>query len=172
MNRLLDRSISFTKTLSWVFVGISGAALLVLTLMTTADTFMRYVFNAPFPASVEISQLIQPYVIFLPFAFALSSGSHVRVTLFSEKLKGRPRAIVDFIPFLMGTVFFSVMTYISWIRFYDSFRINETMLAAVRLYWWVGKLAMPVGLGLMTIQSLLLAILAFRNILRSNEGVK
>lgn len=172
MSRILDHSVSITRSLSWLFVGLSGLALLVLTLMTTADTFMRYVFNAPFPASVEISQLIQPYVIFLPFAFALSSGSHVRVTLFTDKLKGRPKAIVDFIPFLIGSIFFTVMTYISWIRFYDSFRINETMLAAIRLYWWVGKMAMPIGLGLMTIQSLLLAIIAFRKILTSSEGVK
>ncbi len=154
------------KFLRITFVGISGIALLFLTVMTTADTFMRFVFNNPFPASVEISQLIQPYIVFLPFAFALNSKSHVRVTLFTERIKGKPRLIIEFLPYLIGTIFFGIMTYISWIRFYDSFKINETMLAAIRLYWWVGKLAMPVGLALITLESAINGIHSFIEIIK------
>jgi TRAP-type C4-dicarboxylate transport system permease small subunit len=166
MNRFLKYGDKTLAVLRLAFVGISGIALLILTVMTTADTFMRFVFNSPFKASVEISQLIQPYIVFLPFAFALNSKSHVRVTLFTEKIKGRTRLIIEFIPFVIGTIFFAVMTYISWIRFYDSFRINETMLAAIRLYWWVGKLAMPVGLGLITLECLSQGIHSFDDIIK------
>lgn len=171
MERIVRYSEKILQFLRNAFVGLSGVALLGLTVMTTADTFMRYVMNDPFPASVEISQLIQPYIVFLPFAFALKSGSHVRVTLLTGRLKGRLRAVVEFLPYFIGTIFFAVMTYISWTRFATSLRINETMLAAIKLYWWVGKFAMPVGLGLMTLECLNQAIRTFYSIIHNNQAV-
>lgn len=134
------------------FAGASGLSLLSLTLMIVADTFSRYVFSAPFPASVEISQLIQPYVVFLPFAYALSTGSHVRVTLLTGRISGRLKKWIDCIPYMIGLIFFSIMTYMSWLNFWESFIINETMLAAIKLYWWIGKLAMPLGTVLIAIE--------------------
>jgi TRAP-type C4-dicarboxylate transport system permease small subunit len=172
MNKIVAYSDKVIRFLRITFVGISGLALLGLTLMTTADTFMRFVLNAPFPASVEISQLIQPYIVFLPFAYALHMGSHVRVTLITERFSGRVRLFLEFLPFLIGTIFFAVMTYISWIRFSASFRIQETMLAAIRLYWWVGKMAMPIGLGLMTLECLNKSIQTFNAIINNKQVVE
>lgn len=140
------------RFLRFSLAGASGLSLLSLTLMIVADTFSRYVFSAPFPASVEISQLIQPYVVFLPFAYALSTGSHVQVTLLTGHIRGRLKRWVACIPYLIGLIFFSIMGYMSWLNFWESFRINETMLAAIKLYWWIGKLAMPLGTVLIAIE--------------------
>ena len=79
------------RFLRMLLVAVASLALLSLTLMIVADTFFRYVFATPFPASVEISQLIQPYVVFLPLAYALATGSHVRVTLLTERMSGTLR---------------------------------------------------------------------------------
>ena len=158
----------FHKTVSLLrigFVGISGLALLVLTFMITADTFFRYVFSAPFPASVEISQLIQPYVIFPPFAYALATGTHVRVTMVTQLFRGRFRKIVELVPFAVGFIFFSILSYVSWLNFWESVIINETMLAAVKLYWWIGKMAMPLGIVMIAIECLyqFMAVLKAQN---------
>lgn len=151
-NHILEYAGRIVGRLRMIFVLLSGSALLVLTFMITADTFFRYVFNAPFPASVEISQLIQPYVVFLPFAFAMSTGTHVRVTLLTDRITGKARRFLDVLPFICGTVFFGIMTYVSWLKFWESFIIHEKMLAAVTLYWWVGKMAMPLGMVVITIE--------------------
>jgi TRAP-type C4-dicarboxylate transport system permease small subunit len=140
------------RAVRMLFVAAASLSLLSLTLMIVADTFFRFAFDAPFPASVEISQLIQPYVVVLPLAYALSSDSHVRVTLVVERIGGRARAWVDCVPYAVGTVFFSVMAVMSALNFWESFRVNETMLAAVTLYWWIGKLAMPLGTGLIAVE--------------------
>ena len=154
MNSFTEKTGRFVGFLRNFFVVLSGTALLVLTVMITADTFFRYVFNAPFPASVEISQLIQPYVVFLPFAFALATGSHVRVSLLTDRVRGRAVKFFDAVPYFCGFVFFGVMTYVGWLKFWESFIINEKMLAAINLYWWSGKFAMPLGMVLITLECL------------------
>ena len=80
----LDRVERVLATARLAGVIASAAALSGIVLMITADTFFRYVLLRPFPATVEISQLVEPYVIFLPMAFALASGSHV------ARLPGHP----------------------------------------------------------------------------------
>lgn len=131
---------------------VSAAALFGLVLMITADTFFRFVFLKPFPATVEISQLVEPYVIFLPMAFALAAGSHVRVTMLTGRMGPKAEFLSDCLAYAVGFVFFAVMTYISWISFWKSFVINETVLAAIKLYWWSGRFGMPVGMALITIE--------------------
>ena len=140
------------RGIRFVSVSIASLALLCLTLMIVADTFFRYVFSAPFPASVEISQLIQPYVVFLPLAYAMATGSHVRVTLLSERIVGRARLWISCFAYLVGLIFFSIMAWMSGLNFWESYSINETMLAAIKLYWWIGKLAMPLGTAMIAIE--------------------
>jgi len=150
--------------------GISGLALLTLTLMIVTDTFFRYVFSSPFPASVEISQLIQPYVVFLPLAYALATDSHVRVTLLTQRLRGKAKKLVAAFAFLVGLVFFSIMAYMSGLNFWESFQINETMLAAIKLYWWIGKLAMPLGTAMIAIECAYQLVLVMSDASEVQEG--
>lgn len=134
------------------FVMIAGLGLTFMVVMISADVVLRYVFNAPLPASIEISQLIEPYVVFFPFALALSLGSHVRVTLVTSRLSGKARMFSELIACAAGIIVFGVLTYYGWLHFWESFVVRETMLASIRLPWWIGKLAMPLGTALMTMQ--------------------
>jgi TRAP-type C4-dicarboxylate transport system permease small subunit len=158
------------RALRFVSVGAASLALLCLTLMIVADTFFRYVFSAPFPASVEISQLIQPYVVFLPLAYAMATGSHVRVTLLTERIGGKPKRWISCLAYLVGLLFFSIMAYMSGLNFWESFRINETMLAAIKLYWWIGKLAMPLGTAMIAIECAYQLLLLMTDTREIEEG--
>jgi len=84
----LERTERFLQKLRLALVALSGAALICMVLMITLDVFLRFVFNAPLPASLEMSQLFEPHVVFLPMAFALATGSHVRVSLFTQNFHG------------------------------------------------------------------------------------
>jgi len=167
MQHPIGRALRF---LNLLLVGVASLALLTLTLMIVADTFFRYVFSAPFPASVEISQLIQPYIVFLSLAYALATGSHVRVTFLTKRLRGTPKKWISCVPYLIGLVFFSIMAYMSWLNFLESFRINETMLAAVTLYWWIGKFAMPLGTAMIAIECAYRLLLVLTDSTENAEG--
>ena len=142
------------QKLRLALVVLSGAALISMVLMITLDVFLRFVFNAPLPASLEMSQLFEPHVVFLPMAFALATGSHVRVSLFTQHFRGRARYFAEIFAYAVATIFFGLFFYWGWLHFWASFKINEIMLASIKLYWWTGKLAMPLGLSLMTIECL------------------
>lgn len=144
----------FLQKLRLVLVAISGVALIGMVIMITLDVFLRFVFNAPLPATLEMSQLFEPHVVFLPMAFALATGSHVRVSLFTQHFRGRFRRCVEIFDFIIATVFFAGLAYWGWLHFWASFQINEIMLASIKLYWWTGKLAMPLGLMLIAVECL------------------
>jgi TRAP-type C4-dicarboxylate transport system permease small subunit len=150
----LHRVESVLSKLHAVAVAISGIALFSLVFMITLDVFLRYVFNSPLPASVEVSQLLEPYVVFLPMAFAMAAHSHVRVTLFTGRFRGRLKTAAEIFAYVVSAVFFGLFFYWGWLHFWASFKINEFMLASVKLYWWIGKLAMPLGLILIAAECL------------------
>lgn len=134
-------------------VAISGIALFGLVFMITIDVLLRFIFNSPLQAAVETSQLIEPYVVFMPMAFAMVMKSHVRVTLFTGKFRGRIKVAAEIFTYIICTVFFGMFFYWGWLHFWASFKINEIMLASIVLYWWIGKLAMPLGLALIALES-------------------
>jgi len=131
--------------LSRFLVYLSSVLLFGMATMILSDVTLRYFFNSPLAASVEISQLIEPWVIFLPFAYTLAIGGHVQVTLVTMRLPARWRLACDIFAYTVDFLFFTVLCYFSWLEFGHSLAIGEIMLASIRLPWWAGKLAMPLG---------------------------
>lgn len=129
----------------------SWVVTIFLTLMIVIDVSGRFLFNRPLPATWELGEICMPYIVFFPFAFTLTRDSHVRVYLvknqLSPRLQNRIRIFTDAISLIMC----ALMTYYSWLRFWDSYTLEEEMLAAVKILWWWGKIAMPIGMGMFTI---------------------
>lgn len=145
-------------------VYLAAVLLCAMASMILVDVTLRYFFNSPLAASVEISQLIEPWVIFLPFAYTLAIGGHVQVTLLTMRLPARWRLVCDIFAYTVDFLFFAVLCYFSWVQFADSFAIGEIMLASVRLPWWAGKLAMPLGSLFIGIQCVFQILSAVKNI--------
>ena len=70
-----------------------GCLVLILMMVIIVDVVGRFVFNKPLPGGVEISMLLFVWVIFLPLAYVLFEGNHVRLTLFLVRLPQRGRSI-------------------------------------------------------------------------------
>lgn len=136
---------------------ISSVVLTIMAFMTSIDVTLR-LFGQPFRASVEISQLMEAWVIFLPFAYTLAMDRHVKVTILTARLPRLGRLISNLFALVLGTVLFAVITWLSWLEFHHSWSIDEFMMAAIILPYWLGKLAMPIGMGLLAIQCVLSAI--------------
>ena len=152
------------QILNRIMVYISGFALTFMTVMIVVDVFLRFVFNAPLAATVEISELVEPYVVFLPFAYTLAKGRHVRVTLITSKFSKTPRMLTEIFVYIIDVIFFALLCCYSWMEFWHSFGIGEIMLAAVKLPWWAGKFAMPLGMFAIIIQCILLLLLTLSKI--------
>lgn len=131
---------------------LAGCALTGMAYMITIDVSLRYLFDAPLPASVEISQLLEPYVIFLPMAYTLAAGRHVQVTALTMLLPGGVQLALQAFVLVVDTAFFAALTWFAWVEFHESYIVDEIMLAAIKLPWWVGKFAMPLGLFIVLVE--------------------
>lgn len=159
MSSKYERLKRINEKINMVMVAVSAACLTFMAFMTALDVALRYLLNAPLPASVELSQLIESWVIFLPFAYTLAMGRHVKVGLLTLRLPPRLKLFSDLFALALGLALFAVLTFYSWQDFYQSWSINEIMMAAIILPWWAGKLAMPIGMALLCAQSVVTALL-------------
>jgi len=142
------------KALIWI---VSGA-LIFMILMIVVDVSGRYIFNSPLPASVEITEIIMPLVIYPALAYALAKRQHVSVSLVTDRLPPRARLAFEIFAYLMGLFFAVLITYWGWQEFWKSFVINEIKPAAILLPWWVAKLFVPFGGFFFALQFLLLLL--------------
>jgi TRAP-type C4-dicarboxylate transport system permease small subunit len=133
-------------------VGATGAALLILTLLIAVDVAARFVFNRPLPATTEMSELLMAYVVFLAMGYTLSRGQHIRITVLFEYIPRHWKKYFDLFGDLVGLVFCAVVSWYAWKFFAHSLSVREEMLAVVRLPWYVGKFAMPVGFLFFTLR--------------------
>jgi TRAP-type C4-dicarboxylate transport system permease small subunit len=134
---------------------ISWMVCLAVTFMIVTDIIMRFFLNQPLPASWEISEISMPYIVFFPFAYALTVDAHVRVSLVRDRMPKKIQLTFDLLANFIFFVFCSMLTYWSWLRFWDSFIVKEEILAAIQLPWWVGKIAMPIGMGMFALRYLI-----------------
>jgi len=143
------------KKVEKFLTGISWIVSILVTFMFVIDIFMRFLFKKPLPASWELAEVCMPLIIFLPFAYTLTIDSHVRVSLVKDRLPKKIRVRFETVSDSISFIICAMFTYWSWLYFWDSFKINEEMLAAIKIPWWVGKMAMPIGMGFFTFRYLI-----------------
>ena len=138
-----------------ILTTIAWIATVFVTLITVTDVVLRYFFNKPLPATWEISQVFMPYIVFFAFAETLDKNSHVLVTLVTERLPKTIRYYLRMFTNVCSFLFCLLFTWWSAIRFWKSLIIDEEILAAIYVPWWIGKFAMPVGMGAFALRYLL-----------------
>ena len=149
---------------------ISWAALVFVTFMVVIDVSGRFFFNRPLPASPEISELLLPYIVFPCVAYALSIGSHIRVTMLTSLLPQRVQLSCEIIASIVGAVIFGIMAYQGWSIFWKSFLIKEEMQAAIALPWWLSKFIFPVGAAMFCLQFLVQLVIAASKLKKINRA--
>jgi len=134
-----------TRRSGFISATIAAGVMLALTFLVVVDVTLRYVFSNPIPGGTESTELLLDWIVLLALGYTLAVGGHVRVTLILHRLSSRVRLGVEILDRVIGLAFCGVMTYVSWLFFWDSFIIREFMMAQVKLPYWVGKMAMPLG---------------------------
>jgi len=146
MTRLAKADRVFRSIEKFLIV-ISWSTTLGIMFLTVIDVLMRYFFNLPFPATWEMSEVLMPYIVVFGFAYTLTIKAHVRVTLVVDRLSIRVRDLLLRFTNAVSLGVCILFTWFSWLKFWKSFLLNEEILAAIRIPWWIGKFALPVGMA-------------------------
>ncbi|OPY85988.1 MAG: Tripartite ATP-independent periplasmic transporter [Smithella sp. PtaU1.Bin162] len=141
-----------------LLVSVSWLVTLGVTLMIVVDIIMRFLFKHPLPASWEICELMMPWIVFTAFAYTLTIDAHVRVSLLIGIVSPAVRRVMLILSELVSLIICALITYFATIHFLESFIIREEMMAAIPLPWWLGKMAMPIGMLFLTIRYLFLVL--------------
>ncbi len=151
----LEKSELFIRKIEKVLTAISWIVAMIITVLIVIDVGGRFLFDKPLPATWEISEVAMPWIVFFPFAFTLMIDAHVKVSLLKDRVSPTAKWIFNIFTNTLSFVFLAMITYFAWRRFWQSFMMNEEILAAIWVPWWVGKFAMPIGLGIFALRYLL-----------------
>jgi TRAP-type mannitol/chloroaromatic compound transport system permease small subunit len=142
--------------MDWVsekFGVLASWTVLFAALISAANAFIRYGFNWSSNSFIEIQWYFFAYMVMVGAPVVLKLNEHVRVDLIYGKLKGNKPVYVD----LFGLLFFllpviSMLAYLSWPYFLNTFTSGEMSQNAGGLIRWPAVLALPLGFGLMWLQ--------------------
>lgn len=128
--------------------------ILILTLGTSYEVFMRYVLNNPTSWAFDFSYTMYGAMFFMAGAYALSRGSHVRCDMFYRLWPPRVQASVELVLYIL--FFFPgilALVYSGWGYGFDSMKIREVSVnspAGVPI--WPLKMVIPFGAALLALQ--------------------
>ena len=150
MNRLILGIDQLSKTIGHAFAW----CIVILTLGTCYEVFVRYLLNAPTSWAFDFSYLMYGAVFYMAGAYTLSRGGHVRADMFYRLWRPRTQAGVELVLYIIfffpGIV---ALMYSGWLYGYESMRILEISVnspAGVPI--WPLKMMIPFGAGLIALQ--------------------
>jgi TRAP-type mannitol/chloroaromatic compound transport system permease small subunit len=130
--------------------------IIILTIGTSYEVFVRYLLNAPTSWAFDFSYILYGGLFFMAGAYTLSRGGHVRADMFSRMWPVRVQAGIEL--FLYIAFFFPgilSMSIAGWHYAYDSFRIKEMSInSPIGIPIWQIKMMIPIGAALLSLQGL------------------
>ncbi len=118
------------------------------------EVVVRYVFNSPTNWAHESMFLMFGMQYLVAGAYAMLTGSHVRVDIFYAKFSVRGKAAVDLLTSIFFFIFAGTLLGTSYIFSLDAIGQNEVSFTEWAIHYWPVKCVMIVGSLLLIIQGL------------------
>lgn len=135
---------------------LATVMLVVLVVAMVGEVFMRYVVNRPTIWAFDVSYMLNGALFYVGAGYAMKYHAHVRIDFLSSKLPMLWQARI------LGTtlvlVFTPILGVISWVAVHKAIIALQTGAVEEVSPWaplvWPFYLAIAVGLGVFTLQSL------------------
>lgn len=145
----------FIGKLENLCVGISGFALLLLMVLTTVDTIMRYFFSEPLIGVVEFSEeVLMVAIIYMPMSYVFLQGGHIKVELLERFFPDQLKAVFGKMHQLIGLILFVLITYFSIPVAYEAIVTNELSAAALPFPMAPSYVMLTLGCAMLCLRSL------------------
>ena len=128
--------------------------IIILTLGTSYEVFVRYALNNPTSWAFDMSYLLYGALFFMSGAYTLSRNGHVRGDFIYRMWRPRTQAIVELTLYIL--FFFPgvlALVYAGWSYGIEALRIREVSVwSPVGVPVWQMKILIPFGAGLLALQ--------------------
>ncbi len=139
---------------------------LLACVVSAGNAMVRYAYDTSSNAWLEIQWYMFAVIVMLGASYTMKRNEHVRVDIFYMTLSRRGQLWID----ILGTLVFllptcTILAWLSWPFFIQSFNVNEHSSNAGGLLRWPIKLVLPVGFALVALQGVseLIKRVAFLN---------
>lgn len=126
---------------------LSALAVVALTAMVTIGVVMRYGFNAALTWADEISSYCLLAIAMLGLAHTLNAGAHIRIDVYTEQVKGRPRQWLELGCYAAGVVFAVLLLLACWARFQNFWQRNTISFTDLHTPLYLPALMLLLGAG-------------------------
>ena len=137
----------------------SGVILLALTVFTTLDVVLRYLFNSPFSGSIEATEFAMAAIVFLAIPYCGWTGGHISVDLF-ERLLDRPA--LRWLPAALSFVAAALFAIVTWRVVVETASTLHQVSNMLRMPHYPFRFAVAFGCASFTAVLLVQGILALR----------
>jgi len=147
-------------------VFLAGLALMLMMFIGAADVIMDKLFNRPIPGTLEFSESLLVMSFFMAIGFTQLRRGHIAVELFTSRVTGAKKEVLDLISYFLLLVFFFLLTFQGWKFALYSLRILEFQSGLYNFPVYPAKLMAAFGLSIMTLQCLADLLNGIRKIIR------
>jgi len=153
MKRLAGVANGIDAISEWTGKIVSKLILPIIGLMVF-DVVMRYFFNAPLFWAHHTSLYMHATFSLLAAGYCLRHRAHVRVDIIYRRFSRRKQAILDVLTAGLFFLFIVILLREGYLGFVESWRLQETGIAAWRVVLWPVKLVVPIAAALLLLQGL------------------
>lgn len=168
MKKLLNAYISMTDVLEKISSVFVITSLIVMTVLMTVQTIMRYFFATGLTWSEELTRFICCYSVMIASSIAIRHGRHLNMGFIADKLKGRSKYIYKLI---IGLVCLAFYVYILVLSIKLCRTVTGTTVATNIPFGYV-YMCLPIGIVLMMITEVEQALLTIWAMIHNEEFVR
>jgi TRAP-type C4-dicarboxylate transport system permease small subunit len=139
-SKFLDRLFTLSGYLAGIFL-VSIAVLVV------AQIVARF-FNKQIPSADEFAGYCLAASSFLGLAYSFRSGSHIRVTLLTDRLSSKGQRIMLLLGLAFSVVMIAIWAVNSISLVYESWAYKEISTGILKYPIWIPQLSMGIGVTL------------------------
>jgi TRAP-type C4-dicarboxylate transport system permease small subunit len=119
----------FNKFLNKILMILGGIAVLSLMSLATGNVVLR-IFHMPYRGAYEIVSFLGAVVIAFALAYTQKRKGHIVVDILTEKFPKKLNRVLDAINYFVTLIFFSVITWQTFIwgmKIWESNEVSETL---------------------------------------------
>lgn len=134
---------------------VAAVAITWIMVSTTLDVASRYLRNRSIAGVLEIGEIMLVVAVFLGMAYAEHDGQHIRTDLLTRRLPVTLARRVRIVGLAVMAVFVAWLAWNTSFEAWHSFRTGEYRFGVIEVPVWPAKIAVTVGLALLTLQALI-----------------
>ena len=155
MRRALDRLYLASGALAGVFLVTIASIVLLQVFANVLDGLVLYLTGEAIgllvPSYAEFAGFFLASSSFLALAYTIRAGSHIRVAMVIQKLKGRMRLAFELWCSGLGAALSGYFTYHTFRLVLESMEFGDVSVGMVPVRLWIPQTAMLIGLVVLTI---------------------